>query len=173
MASMKVTVQPETLADHAAVEELNRRAFGQPKEAELIARIRGVDSRILSLVAVVERGIIGHIMFTPVVIESKKIATTATALGPMAVDPDSQRRGIGSTLVKEGLQACRQAGEKIVFVLGHHEYYPKFGFEAAAPRGLRYKSEDFDAHFFILELAKGASKGLSGMVRYHEEFDKF
>jgi putative acetyltransferase len=76
----------------------------------------------------------------------------------MAVLPEFQNRGIGSALVRAGLEACRNIGESVVFVLGHLEFYPRFGFQPAAQKGLRYKSLDFDPHFMVAELSPGALK---------------
>ncbi len=91
----------------------------------------------------------------------------------MAVAPERQKQGVGSRLVRAGLDACRALGEDVVVVLGHAEYYPRFGFEPAAARGLRYRGPDFDPHFFVAELRPGALEGVSGRVRYHPEFEKF
>jgi putative acetyltransferase len=91
----------------------------------------------------------------------------------MAVEPDCQRDGIGSLLVRAGLDACRSKGHAIVFVLGHSEYYPRFGFEPAAPRGLFYSdtSRDYSAVFFVTELEAGALAGRRGVVHFRPEFD--
>ena len=95
----------------------------------------------------------------------------ALGLGPLAVEPPLQKLGIGGALMREGLARCA-ALAKIVVVLGHAEYYPRFGFRPAPPLGLRYRSHVFDPSFFALELEPGALAGISGWVRYHEAFER-
>jgi putative acetyltransferase len=94
------------------------------------------------------------------------------ALGPLAVEPADQARGLGGMLVRAGLEACAARGAGLVFVLGHPGYYPRFGFEPAAACGFHYRSADFDRAFFVKELLPGAVRGRSGWVRYHEAFEK-
>jgi putative acetyltransferase len=88
----------------------------------------------------------------------------------MAVRPALQRRGIGSALVREGLARCRAAGHRIAVVLGHPEYYPRFGFSPGAPRGIRSTWEVPDDVFMVLELVPGALDGVAGIVHYRPEF---
>ncbi len=83
----------------------------------------------ISLVAEVGGEVVGHIFFSPVKVESADSAHDAIALGPMAVLPEFQGRGVGSRLVREGLEECLKQDHEVVFVLGHPEYYPRFGFE--------------------------------------------
>jgi len=92
------------------------------------------------------------------------------ALGPMAVLPAWQKRGVGSQLVRTGLEICRAAGYDLVIVLGHTTYYPRFGFQPAPPLGIRWE-HGADAHFMVLELRPGALAGATGVVRYRPEFD--
>jgi putative acetyltransferase len=114
---------------------------------------------------------VGHILFTPAKVRGESGTVRAMALGPMAVLPEHQNRGIGSELVTAGLDLLRSMGERVVFVVGHREYYPRFGFEPAAPMGLHYKSPDFDPHFMVAELVPGALQGLTGTVEYLPPFD--
>jgi putative acetyltransferase len=113
--------------------------------------------------------VVGHVAFSPVAIEGG--GPPALGLGPLAVEPAAQREGIGSALVRAGLERCA-ALAKIVVVLGHASYYPRFGFRPAAALGLRYRGEGLDASFFVLELAPAALAGVSGRVRYHEAFER-
>ena len=92
------------------------------------------------------------------------------ALGPMAVAPTHQRQGIGGQLIAAGLDICRAAGYDLAIVLGHREYYPRFGFRPAAPLGIRWE-HGAEAHFMVLELRPGALAGVSGVARYRPEFD--
>jgi putative acetyltransferase len=93
-------------------------------------------------------------------------------LGPVAVLPEYHRQGIGSRLIDVGLQRCRRAGHGVVFVLGHPDYYPRFGFRPASADGFFYKKHEFDPYFFVLELEPGAIGELSGEVRYLPPFDE-
>jgi len=166
-----LSIRPEQPEDHAAVFVVNERAFETSAEARLVDALRPVAQPLISLVAVLENQVVGHILFTPVTVEGDAGTPKAMALGPMAVLPEYQNQGIGSQLVRAGLEACRQIGERVVFVLGHAEYYPRFGFQPAAPKGLRYKHPDFDPYFMVAELSPGALQEMTGWVQYHPEFD--
>jgi putative acetyltransferase len=115
--------------------------------------------------------VVGHILFSPVRIEGEAGAWPALGLGPLAVAPDAQRGGIGSVLVHAGLAICASRPERLVFVLGHPDYYPRFGFRLTAPLGLRYGEGGFERAFFVLELEPGAAAGRTGRVHYHAAFD--
>lgn len=169
---MEIEIRPELPEDHDRVFAINAAAFPTDAEAELVEAVRRDADPLISLVATVGGSIAGHILFSPVTVEGEDVRR-AMGLGPMAVAPEHQRQGVGSRLVRAGLDACRAISEHVVVVLGHAEYYPRFGFEPAPARGLRYLSEDFDPHFFVAELEPGALDGWSGQVRYHPEFEKF
>jgi putative acetyltransferase len=124
----------------------------------------------LSLVALLGDQVVGHILFTPVKIESADSSFEAVGLGPMAVLPAYQRKGIGSRLVQSGIEECRRAGHEVVVVVGHPEYYPRFGFLPAKRFGIRYEEEVPEEVFMVLELREGALAGRSGIVRYQPEF---
>lgn len=166
-------VRPERAEDHSAVFEVNRRAFGGDLEARLVDGLRREAGPLISLVAQLEEHLVGHILFSPVAVEEGPRAGEMMALGPMAVLPEHQRRGAGSRLVEAGLDACRELDAGAVFVLGHPEYYPRFGFQPATQRGLYYKSAAFDPFFMVLELQPGVLVGgPTGEVRYHPLFDE-
>lgn len=164
-------VRPEQPGDETAIAQLTDAAFGGPAESRVIDRIRQAGHQAVSLVAVEGGQIVGHILFTRVGIDTSGPSADVMGLGPMAVRPALQRRGIGSTLVREGLQACARAGCRAVVVLGHPEYYPRFGFRPASTWGLRCAYPAPDEAFMALELAPGALRGHSGLVRYLSEFD--
>jgi putative acetyltransferase len=167
-----VTIRQERPEDVAEVRRVNELAFEQPAEANLVDKLRLACSDALSLVAV-EDGVVGHILFTPVVVESGERRVSGMGLAPMAVAPDHQRRGIGSELVRRGLEILRQRGCPFVVVVGHPEYYPRFGFEPASTRGLVSQWEGIpDAAFMVLILDGRAMTGVSGVARYREEFDE-
>jgi putative acetyltransferase len=168
-----VAIRPEAPGDERAIFDVNARAFPQPDEAKLVDALRAVSAVTFSLVAECVGRVVGHILFSPVRVEGEGDSCVAQGLAPMAVEPKRQRDGIGSQLVRAGLDACRRAGHTVVFVLGHPEYYPRFGFEPAAPRGLFYSdtSRDYSSVFFVTELEPGALAGRRGVVHFRAEFD--
>jgi putative acetyltransferase len=121
-------------------------------------------------VAVENGQVIAHIFFSPVTVEGDGRVVAALGLAPMAVLPDYQKRGVGSELVREGLKECQRIGYKIVVVLGHPEYYPRFGFVPARDKGLRSEYLVPDEVFMVAELEAGALDGVLGLVKYHPEF---
>lgn len=168
---MTVDVRAERPADLDAVRRVNDAAFGRDAEGRLVDALRASASPVVSLVACEGDEVVGHILFTPVTITDPDVPWTAMGLGPMAVRPDRQRGGVGSALVRAGLEACRALGHDVVVVLGHPEYYPRFGFTPAPPRGLTCKWPVPDDVFMVAELAPGALRGRAGRVEYHPAFD--
>lgn len=169
---MTFEVRAETPADRAAVRAVNERAFGRAAEADLVEALREHARPHLSLVAESGGAVVGHIFFSPVTVESAGGETGAFGLAPMAVLPEFQGRGVGSELVRRGLEECRRLGQEVVFVLGHPEYYPRFGFAPAAARGLRCEYPVPDEAFMLVELREGALGGRTGLVKYHPEFGR-
>jgi len=163
-------IRPQTDADDSAVRQLNEAVFPTPAEADLVARLRAEANPVVSLVAEDDGAIIGHILFSPATLATDAGCVTC-ALGPMAVLPGRQRQGIGSSLVRLGLDECAKLGCRAVFVLGHADYYPRFGFVPAARFGIAAQFEVPDEVFMALELEPGALAGKAGAMRYHEAFD--
>jgi putative acetyltransferase len=163
-------IRLETHEDKAAIRHVNEEAFGQKEEAEIIEKLRSRGVLTLSLVAVQDDRIIGHIAFSPVEVESERSSFEAIALAPMAVLPAYQRKGIGSQLVRSGLQECRHLGHEIIVVLGHPNYYPRFGFVPAKPKGIKCEFEVPDEAWMVLELPEGALAGRQGTVSFQPEF---
>jgi putative acetyltransferase len=159
--------QPE---DITAIHEVHELAFGRPDEADLVGILCARGKATLSLVAVENGRIVGHILFSPVTIESGDRTFPAVGLAPMAVLPGQQRRGIGGRLVKAGLVECRNAGYDCVVVLGHPTYYPRFGFVPASRYGIRSEYEVPDEAFMILAWQPEVLRDRSGVVRYQPEF---
>jgi putative acetyltransferase len=167
--STNIIIRPETSTDHQAVAAINTLAFGGPNEAHLVAMLRDLPGTI-SLVAEISGEPVGHICFSLVEIIGEQQVVPATALAPMAVLPEHQRQGIGSRLISAGLAACRQAGHRLVIVLGHPWYYPRFGFVPAAPLGIKYPHPVPEEVFMVYELVPGAAAGISGTARYPAAF---
>lgn len=151
--------------DRAAIRAVETRAFGRPDEADLSAALLAGPTETLSLVAEEERRILGHLLFSRL-----EGADRALALAPLAVDPDFQRRHIGSGLVRQGLELARMRGWRAVFVLGEPDYYGRFGFrsELAAGADVPWRGPYFQA----LGLVDGALAGWSGELTYAEPFSR-
>jgi len=152
------------------VREVLLRAFDGPGEADLVDRLRSAGAATVSLVAEVEGEVVGHILFSPIEIEGADSKASGVGLAPMAVLPDHQRSGIGSELVREGLARCRELGELRVVVLGHPEYYPRFGFVPANTFGIVSDYDVPDEVFMVQELGPGALDGVNGTAHYRPEF---
>jgi len=165
-----VSIRPETPKDADSIRYVNEQAFGQISEAAIVDKLRNRNALTASLVATKENEVVGHIAFSPVTIESEYSSFGAVALAPMAVLPSYQRKGIGSQLVRAGLEECRRLGHDIVVVLGHPDYYPRFGFVSAKQRGIDCEFEVPDEAWMILELEEGILGGRSGTVKYQPEF---
>jgi putative acetyltransferase len=161
-------VRDETPSDHAAVRAVVRAAFGRDDEANLVDALHAGGYVRASFVAEHHGETVGHVMFTRLPVESAGSVVETLALAPMAVAPDWQRQGIGSDLIRFALAACRDRGHRAVLVLGHAEYYPRFGFSAALAQRLR--SPFPGPNFMALELVPGALDGVEGKVCYAPPF---
>lgn len=147
-------------------------AFPTDAEANLVGAIRGRTDPQVSLVAEGPAGeVIGCILFTPVAIRSPAGDRQALGLGPMAVASDSRRQGVGAALIAAGLEACRAARARLVVVLGHTDYYPRFGFRPAWDSGLYYGRPGPNPAFMVREIERGALRGRGGEVVYDPAFD--
>jgi putative acetyltransferase len=142
----------------------------QPSDIEPIC-LRQTCPERLSLVAVNDGAVVGHIFFTPAVIETKERSVAGMGLAPLAVLPEFQRQGIGSKLIQAGMEHMRQAHYPFVIVLGHPTYYPRFGFERASQHGIACEYPNVpDEAFMILILDEAALEGLTGIARYRPEW---
>lgn len=167
-----IVIRPEQNEDAAAIREIDLRAFGGRDEADLVDRLRVSCHDAISLVATIGDLVVGHILFTPVVIQRDHREVFGMGLAPMSVLPELQRHGIGSRLVEGGLEAVRAAGAPFVVVLGHPQYYPRFGFVPASRFQLMCEFEVPDEKFMVLAI-RDDPDSLSGVARYHREFDVF
>lgn len=171
-AERVLTIRPEQPTDHQQVFRLHQLAFGRPNEAHLVEALRRSPVFIpeLSLVAVAGHAVVGHILFTRIAVRSGGTASEALSLAPMAVLPARQRGGIGSSLVRRGLADADDLGHRVVIVVGHPEYYPRFGFVAGEPLRIRPPFEVSPGAFMALELRPGALASVRGEVEYPPEF---
>jgi putative acetyltransferase len=166
-----IEIRREASEDAAAIRHLLEQAFPEPDEANLVELLREADKAPVSLVATYEGQVVGHIMFSPVRIDPAQPGSSSIGLAPVAVLPEFQNRGIGSNLIREGLEECRKAGYDIVVVLGEPRFYARFGFSRASDHGLG-NEYGADEHFMALELRDGALAKVSGTVRYQPEFNE-
>ena len=170
----EVVIRAETAGDQSAIRALHLTVFQATLEADLVDALRSAADPFLSFVAALDNVIVGHILFTPATIEAKDgAAHSAIALAPMAVRPDKHGSGIGTEMIEKGLAACRQAGYRVAIVLGHRDYYPRFGFEKASVHGIRSEYEVPDEIFMVMALEDGALDGCQGVARYHPVFNDF
>jgi putative acetyltransferase len=165
-----VSIRPEQPADIPAIREINEAVFGQPAEADLVDALRAAGKVTLSLVALEDQEIVGYILFTPAVIETPRGNLPALGLAPLAVTPLLQRRGIGSQLMRTGIEQCRKLGHERLVVVGHPEYYRRFDFVRANKYGLRCEYDVPVENFMALELKPDAFANCAGLVRYAPEF---
>ena len=161
-------IRPEQSADSAAIRLVLEQAFGQPAEASLVDNLRANGKAIVSLVAVENDQIVGHILFSEATID----AVTIIGLAPLAVLPSYQKQGFGTLLTNAGIEACRKAGYTAMIVLGHPEYYPRFGFVPASRFGIKSEYDVPDEVFMAMELQPGALSKCAGVAKYQPEFSE-
>ncbi len=170
-----IIIHPEEAEHAAGVYRVEEKAFGRPGEADLCVSLRRRGAATLSLVALDEGEVVGHVLFSPVTIRPENMPEgegfAALGMGPVAVLPDRQRQGIGSRLIRAGLEELRQMGHSAVVVLGDPRYYSRFGFEPAARFGIRFQDPNVPAEdFMVLELRRGVLEGHDGVAWYEPEF---
>ena len=159
---MTILIREEQAMDVGAVRTVNESAFGQPEEAGIVDKLRDACDDLLSLVAVRNGEVVGHICFSPATIEGDKGDVRGMGLAPMAVLPELQRQGIGSKLIGAALAILRDRQCPFVIVLGHPEYYPRFGFSLSSRFGIDCEYEVPEEAFIAMELQPGALGGKTG-----------
>ena len=165
-----ITVRDERPEDAGTIRDVHDAAFEGPVEGRIVHQLRRDAKPYVGLVAVDDAGVVGHIVFSGATLHCYNAPYPIIALGPMAVLPARQRSGIGSALVRAGLDACRHLGHDVVVVLGHPEFYPRFGFVPSRPVGVMTEYDVPDEAFMVLELSPGALRGRRGVVYYAPAF---
>jgi putative acetyltransferase len=166
-----MNIRDELSSDIENIWEIKIDAFETEDEPILVNALRSSGCTYISLVAESEDKVVGHILFTPVELSGNKNNLKIMGLAPMAVSSQYQNKGIGSKLVKAGLERCKSLGYDAVVVLGHPNYYPRFGFIPSVKFGIKSEYEVPDEVFMILELVQGSLKNHKGIIKYHEAFN--
>ncbi|WP_254639538.1 GNAT family N-acetyltransferase [Cohnella sp. GbtcB17] len=176
-----VQIRTETNGDIEAVRQVHLAAFGgREDESRLADRIRESAGFVpeLSLVAEADGGVVGHMLISKAELVDGQDATDTLVLAPIGVLPDAQGRGVGGALIREGIRRAEQLGYKLIFLIGHPSYYPKFGFKPAVDSGLVLMQFDVpDDVFMVRELAEGELARLAatrkekyGELKYPQTF---
>lgn len=168
----QLIIREETAQDLAGITRVNELAFDRSGEARAVIDLRVRGAITLSLVAIIAEQVVGHLLFSPVNIRSAAGNSDArvVGLGPLAVLPAYQSRGIGSKLCSAGLEECAQRGFAAVFVLGHPAYYPRFGFKPAGQLGFTCQWDVPEEAFMVKIFERRALAG-GGVVYYAPEFN--
>jgi putative acetyltransferase len=174
----EIVLRPERPEDIAAIQVVNERAFGRREEGDIVDRLRERCPDFLSLVADLPvgagtpvGGVVGALLFTPAVLEGPDRRIEGMLLGPLAVLPERQRQGIGSALMRRGLELLRVQGCPFVILVGHPEYYPRFAFERASAHGLVSPWDGVpDEAWMVCILDAAAMAGAAGVVRVRDEW---
>ncbi|MDU5110211.1 MAG: N-acetyltransferase [Clostridium sp.] len=172
-----LTIREEEIKDYNEVkkvveESFKTAEFSDKDEHNLVRRLRNSNEFIkeLSLIAEEENEILGYVLLTKALIKGESTSYETLALAPLAVLPKHQKSGIGKNLMNKAIERAKELGYKSIVVLGHENYYPKFGFEKASKYGVKAPFEVPDEAFMILELLPGGLNGVSGIVKYSKAF---
>jgi putative acetyltransferase len=165
-----LVIREERLSDRAAIRVLYRTIFGRENESQLVDRLRDDGLHVASLVAADGDEVIGHVLFSDLRIETQTGPMRGAALAPIGVLASRQRTGIGSELIRDGMQICREKGRSAVLVLGDPQYYSRLGFRADLAKRLKSPYSDAGKNWMAAELAPGALRDVFGLVRYPEAF---
>lgn len=159
-------IRPEERGDIAAIRDVNRRAFGQDQEGNIVDALRANGGALLSLVATQHGRIVGHIMYSPAGVGR----ILGAALGPMAVVPEEQGNGIGTKLVEVGNGQLARLGYPLIVVVGHPKFYSRFGFRPASTYGVTCAWDLPDDVFMVMALDDTKMAAAAGAAVYRPEF---
>ena len=164
-------IRGETAADIDVIRQVTDAAFGEKSESLLVDLIRASENFVpeLSLVAVEDGEVIGHVLFSHVMLETEE-PRTVLSLAPLTVHPDHQNKGVGTALIEAGIAAVRGYGEDIVVLEGHPRYYPRFGFERAVPLGIEKPDSRVPDDAFMVYFVDEAARGTTGKLVYPPAF---
>jgi predicted N-acetyltransferase YhbS len=171
----QVEIRQERPEDFDAIRSVVREAFGRDFESIVVDRLRASDDYLpgLSLVAVLDDQVVGHIMVTAqAIIGDGGEKFPSTILAPLAIDPEYQGQGLGQALTRAALDAARRADCRSMVLIGHPTYYPRFGFRPASSWGIRYATPIPDDVFMAIELAPGGLDNARGTVTISPAFDE-
>ncbi|KAF2331614.1 GNAT family N-acetyltransferase [Flavobacterium nitrogenifigens] len=174
---MEIILRQENKNDFESVFHLIEKAFEKEeysdhKEQFLVERLRKSDAFIpeLSIVAEIDNKIVGHILFTKLEIKSESQIFQSLALAPVSVLPEFQGKGIGSKLILHGHEIAKGLGYKSVILLGHQDYYPRFGYELCEKYNIKMPFDVPAENCMVIALVEDGLKGISGEVVYPSAF---
>ncbi|MDR6459549.1 putative N-acetyltransferase YhbS [Chryseobacterium vietnamense] len=173
-----ITVRQEEEKDYKKVFELTEEAFRDMEHSDhqeqfLVEKLRKSEAFIpeLSLVAEDENGTItGHILFTKIKIVNEEESFDSLALAPVSVKPGFQNQGIGGKLILEGHRIAKELGYESTILIGHEEYYPRFGYKKTSNFGISFPFDIPEENGMAVELIKDGLKDKKGVVKYPQEF---
>lgn len=174
---MNILIRQETTADHPAITQIIKSAFktepfSDQTEHLLVARLRKSEAFIpeLSLVAELNGEIVGHILLTKIQIRNETESYESLALAPVSVAPVHQGKGIGGKLILKAHSIARELGFSLIILLGHAEYYPRFGYQPVHENGIRLPFEAPPENCMVVELRENALREVNGIVEYDQAF---
>ncbi len=166
---IKLNIREEIPSDYVAIREVNFQAFNKDKEPQIVEDLRANGNMVLSLVAEKDNQIVGHIVLSRMMIKKEDgTQVKVLAMGPVAVLPTVQKQGVGSQMIKESIRLATERGESAILLLGHKEYYPKFGFSPSLVVGIEHPFNK--ENFMGVELIKDSLKDLKGRMKYSKAF---
>jgi len=171
-----LNIRKSTELDKAEISNIQIKAFGEKKGSEIADLVNGLledktAMPLLSIVAVEDDKLLGHILFTKAKIQQTTEPVSAQILAPLAVIPEAQNKGVGAQLIKEGLKQLKEANVELVFVLGHPDYYPRSGFKPAGVLGYEAPytiPEEHAGAWMVQELSSGVIGRVKGKVQCSE-----
>jgi putative acetyltransferase len=171
-----MNIREATDADLNDVLCVERLAFGYDKEAELVRDLLSDPSAkpLLSLLAFDDDNAVGHVLYTAASLTPTQ-NVSISILAPLAIVPEYQKQGVGGKLIESGLQILAKSGVDLVFVLGHPEYYPRYGFNPAGQLGFEAPHpipEQYSSAWMVQELHPGIIGAIQGKVICSNELNK-